>query len=196
MALDTRHEIEEALTESGVDIGVERFVGLLKVALRTVTRGRSTAGDASALTAHELAELKRGGLKPQASLDAYREARAGTAAHTAVLMAAALSTAEAARRLGVDSSRVRQMLGERSLLGFKDSNEWRVLDIQFADAQLVPNIRQVVRALPESLPMVTAANWLTTAEADLERHGEPVSPLQWLAEGGDVELVAALAADL
>jgi excisionase family DNA binding protein len=110
--------------------------------------------------------------------------------------ATSLTAREAAARLGVEQSRVRQMLGERSLLGFKDGNEWRLLELQFADDQLVPNIRQVVRALPAELPISAAANWLMTPEPDLELDGEPVSPLRWLTEGGPADPVVALAADL
>ena len=111
-------------------------------------------------------------------------------------MASSITAAAAARKLGVDPSRVRQMLLAGSLLGFKDGNAWRVLDIQFAGGALVPNIREVLRQMPESIALAAVATWLTTAEDELERDGETVSPLQWLAEGRSPEPVAALAADL
>src|SRR5688572_7643027 len=196
MTVDTRRDIQEVLASSGLDIGVDRFVELVKAAVQSVAGGRSGEGVVGALTASEVAELARGGVEAAESRTAYRDARARTAAHTAALMAASTPAAEAARRLHVDPSRVRQMLIERSLLGFKDGNAWRVLELQFADGALVPNIREVLRAMPEGLALSAAATWLSTPEDDLERGGETVSPLQWLAEGGSPQPVVALASDL
>ena len=150
----------------------------------------------SRLTEAELAELRRGGLAPSADRGAHERVRARTAAQLATLLARTLSTAEAARRMGVDPRRVRQLLAQRRLLGVRDGHAWRILDVQFTPDGLVPNIGLVVAALPEGLPPLVAATWLHTPEPDLEVAGEPVAPIAWLTAGGDPERVRLLAADL
>jgi len=196
VAIDMRSEIEEALDKSGIDMDAARFVDLLREALGSVGHRRRDGDPAGRLTVSDLEELRAGGLEASADLVAYDEVRARTAAQTAALLATSLSTAQAAKRLGVDSSRVRQMLGDRSLLGMKDGSAWRILEIQFEGRGLVPNVRKVARAIPEGLPLLGVVNWLTTPEPDLEFDGQPLSPLQWLSAGGDAESVSALAADL
>jgi hypothetical protein len=188
--------IEDLLRDAGLEVDADLFWDFLRAAFKSVIRSRPATGQGSSLTAAEIAELDKGGMRAKSSLSFYSDARAKTAAHLTALLTSSLTTADAAKRLGVDASRVRQMLLDRSLLGFKNGNEWRVLDLQFAGDHLVPNIGAVSRALPAELPVVAIANWLTTPEADLERNGEPVSPIVWLAEGGDARPVAALAADL
>jgi hypothetical protein len=196
MAADTRTEIEQALAEADIQMDAGRFVGVVRDALRSVRHRRVEAEPSTQLTKGEVAELRAGGLASEADLRAYGRVRARTAADITALLATALTTTEAAKRLGVDPSRVRQLLGSGQLLAAKEAGEWRVLELQFADDRLVPNISQVVRALPPGLPLLAAANWLTTPEPDLELEGEPASPLRWLAAGGDVERLRRVVADL
>ena len=116
-----------------------------------------------------------------------------------MLLATARPVAEAARLLGVDPSRVRQRLGERSLYGLKTPRGWRLPAFQFDLDQpdrLVPGIGGVLAALPPDLHPVAVYNWLTLPDPDLAWGDEPVSPLDWLRSGGDPAVVAALAADL
>jgi hypothetical protein len=98
--------------------------------------------------------------------------------------------------MGVDPSRVRQLLAGHRLLASRDGGEWRILDVQFSGEGLVPNIGQVVSALPEGMPPLAAARWLRAPEPDLEIAGESVSPIEWLTAGGEPERVRSLAADL
>ena len=154
------------------------------------------ADPASQLTSAEAAELRRGGVSPTTNAASYDRVRAATGARFASMLAKALSTAEAAARLDVDASRIRQLLAERRLLGIRDGAEWRLLDVQFRDRGLVPNIGQVIAALPDGLPPFVAASWLGTPESDLEIDDEAVSPIEWLSAGGDPERVAQLAHDL
>jgi hypothetical protein len=147
-------------------------------------------------TSAEAAELRRGGLHPTADDEASDRVRAKTAAQMAALLAGSLSTPQAAGRLGVDARRIRQLLSERRLLGVRDGVRWRVLDLQIVGDSLVPNIGQVISALPHALSALAAATWLTSPEPDLEIGDRPVSPIEWLSTGGDPDRVSALARDL
>ncbi|HSL96928.1 MAG TPA: helix-turn-helix domain-containing protein [Candidatus Deferrimicrobiaceae bacterium] len=198
MTLDARMELERALAEADIGMDVGRFVRLIREALLATARARAHVDPGTQLTEDELSVLRRGGV----SASSLKHDRAAgrvlvrTATETAALLARALTTAEAAKRLGVDPSRIRQLLADRQLLAAKAGGEWRIVDLQFTDAGLVPNVGRVVRALPEGMPVLAAANWLTTPEPDLEVQGRPRSPLEWLIGGGDAGRVAALAADL
>jgi hypothetical protein len=194
--IDFERALEQALADGDVRMDPGGFMRLIREALLAVRGTRPPTDPARQLTETEATELRRGGLAPTADQGAYERVRARTAAEMAALLADALSTADAASRIGVDPSRVRQLLAERRLLATRDGGEWRVLDVQFTDDGLVPNIGAVVSALPEGLPPLAAAMWLRTPEPDLEVAGEPVSPIAWLSAGGDPERVRPLAADL
>ena len=193
---DIETAIAEALAEADIKMDPRGFISLLRDTLRAMRGPRVQANPASQLTSAEVTALRRGGLAPTADLGAYERVRARTAAAMTALMASALSTSEAATRLGVDASRVRQLLAERRLLAAREGGEWRVLEVQFGDRGLVPNIGQVVASLPAGMPPLAAASWLVAPEPDLEVAGRAVSPIEWLSAGGDPERVSALAADL
>ncbi|MFQ5699802.1 MAG: DNA-binding protein [Myxococcota bacterium] len=117
----------------------------------------------------------------------------------AALRATALTTREAALRLGVNDSRVRQRLAERKLYGLKVGEEWRLPVFQFQGAGLVPNIDRVIPRLDESLPVIAVFHWFASPNPDLvarETNDAPVSPIAWLELGLDPEPVAELAAEL
>lgn len=193
---DIEGAIAEALAEGDIKMDPSRFVSLLRQAVQAVRGTRVTSKPASQLTSAEVTELRRGGLAPTADFGAYERVRATTAAEMAALLSRALSTAEAAERLELDPSRIRQLLSERRLLAVRNGAEWQILDVQFVDGSLVPNIGQVLAALPDGMPPLVSATWLTSPEPDLDIRGQVVSPVEWLSAGGDPERVSALAADL
>jgi hypothetical protein len=194
--IDIERALDETLAENDIRMDAGRFVQLLRETLRDVRGTRAAADPASQLTQAEVDALRRGGLTPTADEGAYVRVRSRTAMEMAALLSRALTTRAAASRMGVDPSRVRQLLAEGRLLGARDGSEWRVLDVQFGPDGLVPNIGRVVVALPDGMPPLAAAIWLRTPEPDLEIAGEPVSPVEWLTAGGDPGRVSALAADL
>lgn len=69
----------------------------------------------------------------------------------AALIAGSRSVAEVATLLGVEPSRIRQRLGERSLYGIKQGRSWRVPAFQLTSEGLVPNVGSVLQALPADL---------------------------------------------
>jgi hypothetical protein len=147
----------------------------------------------------QLALLERGGFELDALELGLDDPIARTAFEYAVIRATALTTQKAAKRLGVNDSRVRQRLSERALYGIKAGDEWRLPAFQFARKGLVPGIERIFPRLPKSLSPVAVYRWFHTPNPDLEERGgqgRALTPLQWLLSGNDPDLVAELAAGL
>ncbi len=125
---------------------------------------------------------------------------AASIARYSELVASSLSTSEAAERLGVVGSRIRQLLTAKPPLiyGFKDSKgAWKIPRFQFAHDGLVPGLRAVVAALEPELHPLEVYTWFQTPTPDLTHDGDrQLSPLQWLKMGRDVEAVVAIAEKL
>lgn len=118
---------------------------------------------------------------------------AGLAAAHAELVAKSLSVGDVAKRLSVDTSRVRQRIYARSLYAFKHHGAWLVPAFQMRGRKLISGLDSVVASLPASLHPVAVSRWFTSANADLVLAGEVVSPLRWLQSGAPPEPVATLA---
>lgn len=143
--------------------------------------------------AHQLSALRKLG----ASLDPLRADELGpvaafAAAH-AELVAHSLPVVEVARRLGVDTSRVRQRIYARSLYAFKHHGGWLIPAFQLRGRKLLSGLNVVVSVLAPALPPVTVSRWFTKPTADLVVDSTPVSPIDWLEAGGPSETVATLA---
>jgi hypothetical protein len=95
--------------------------------------------------------------------------------------------------LGVDDSRVRQRLAERTLYGIKLRSGWRLPLFQFDDGQAVPGIDVVFPCLDPGLHPVAVYQWFTTPAPDLLLDDQPVSPRDWLRAGASTTEVAAFA---
>jgi hypothetical protein len=111
------------------------------------------------------------------------------------LLETSLTTADAARYLKVDVSRVRQRLRERSLYGIEYDGERRLPRFQFERKQVLPGLREVISALPEGLNPLDVAEWFLSPNPDLEleKQDAPASPRDWLLKGGNVAAVVKLA---
>jgi hypothetical protein len=114
------------------------------------------------------------------------------------LVETSLSTAQAAKMLSVDVSRVRQRLRERSLLGVEYEGEWRLPRVQFERNKVLPGLPAVLAALAGDVTPLDVTSWLLEPSVDLEGRtdGRPLSPRQWLLRGGAPEQVVRLARDL
>jgi len=156
---------------------------------------RSLYGEsATELTAAEASVLQAGGfdLKESANNDPLAE----TATVFAALLNTGLTVKEAAKRLGVQDTRIRQMLTEQTLYGFHINHRWRIPAFQFADNALVPNIGTVSAALDPDLHPVAVYQWYVTPEVDLEMDGQPLCPLEWLKAGYPVAPVLQSASEI
>jgi excisionase family DNA binding protein len=150
------------------------------------------------LTASEEASLVKGGVEPVSEED-LRVVDAQIASAYQQLRTASLSVEEAARRLGVNASRIRQRLAERSLYGLKDGNTWLLPAFQFGSDGLVPGVGVVVRRLPLDIGALAVARWFSGPNPDLSTRDDderPLTPLEWLLGGNPPEAAAELAAAL
>jgi len=155
------------------------------------------------LTAAEAAALERGGFVLEPTDLGAEDPLVQTAAELAALLQESLSTTEAAGRLGVDPSRIRQRLTSAppSLYGIRLESGWVVPAFQLEGGKVLPGIADVVARLDSELHPVAVYRWFHLANPDLvvERKGkEPrtLSPRDWLRLGLAVEPVAELAEQL
>lgn len=148
-----------------------------------------------ALSGHERAVLERIGVDP-AEAPGMAPSLAGTLSRRE-LEAASLTTAEAADRRGVDASRIRQRLGERTLFGFHRAggrHDWLLPAFQFElGLDELPDLwGRLLRALPspdDTSPTALVA-WLSQSRDHLGGR----SRAEALAAGVDVEQLIAEAA--
>lgn len=153
----------------------------------------------SGLTAPEADALRRGGFDLEPRTMGKDDPVVRAAAEHAAILASALTTAEAAARLGVSEGRVRQRFAQRTLYGLHGRRGWLVPSFQFASGNAeLPGWDRVVPHLPASLSPVEVLGWLTLPNADLVvgEDERPVSPRDWLLAGNDPARVAELAAGL
>lgn len=151
---------------------------------------------AAALTAGEVDALESVGLSSAPWADGPRgDPLMRSIADYMALIETSLTTAEAARYLKVDVSRIRQRLRERSLFGIDYDGERRLPRFQFERKQVLPGLREVISALPEALNPLDVAEWFLTPNPDLEleKQDAPMSPREWLLKGGSVDAVVKLA---
>lgn len=163
--------------------------------------GTSGPTEASVLTAEEERVLASGGFDTSPLRAEETEPLARTALEYARLLQSSLNVEQAAARLEVNPSRIRQRLAAepRTLYGVKEGRSWRLPQFQFAGKKLVPGIDQVLATLPRDLHAVAVQRWFTTPHSDL--HADPeeeqsIAPLDWLRSGGDPEVVAELAREI
>lgn len=118
---------------------------------------------------------------------------AGLAAAHAELVSKSLSVSELAKRLGVDTSRVRQRIYAGSVYAFKHRRGWLIPAFQLEGRKLVAGLDAVVCELSPMLHPVAVSRWFTTPNVDLVLANEAVSPIAWLSSGGPPEGIAPLA---
>jgi len=122
---------------------------------------------------------------------------AATTVQFAALVSTSLTTKEAAKRLGIPESRIRQMIARRTLYSVLLDGRRRILAFQFApNAGLVPNIAKVNAALPEDMHPVEVQAWYMQPHVDLfigDDVDARISPLDWLRSGGEENRLAQLA---
>ena len=115
------------------------------------------------------------------------------------LLRSSLSVAETARRLDLTDGRIRQLLLDGRLYGFKRDGGWRIPSFQFQDAKVVPGIGEINVKIRRNLSPLAVYNWFTTPNPDLRTAAEEeegFTPLEWLCAGHEPEQAASLAADL
>jgi len=189
------------LRSHGIEMSPEGLDSLVREAVARLQRTLYRQDPREDLTAAEAAILERGGfsLEP-AELDAD-DPLVQTVAEYAALLKSSLSTAETARRLGVDPSRIRQRLtaDPPTLYGIRIGPNWYIPEFQFDGDGLLRGLGEVVSRLDPELHPVAVFRWFTTPSADLSAEalgGRSLSPRDWLRLGLPVEAVAEMASNL
>lgn len=190
----------------GIRVTPARMAELVREAVERFPRSLYPNDPRHELTAAEVAALEEGGfdLSPEPNLlDPTDDPLARTAAELAALLETSLSTSQAARRLGVDSSRIRQRLTAQppTLYGIRRGAGWVVPEVQFDGDRLLPGIGEVVAQLDPDLHPATVVRWFTTPQTDLvadesDDDSPAMSPRDWLRLGFPPRVVAELAAEL
>jgi hypothetical protein len=190
MSLETR-----VFERIGVKVSPAELEGLIAEALERVVPTRVVADPTRELTPEETAALRRGGVDPAWHRDDATNPIVRTAAEYAALLASSLSVEQTASLLGIDSSRVRHRLADRTLYGIKDRGAWRLPAFQLAGQGVVPGLERALPRLPRDLHPLAVLGWLTRPNPDLYLDADetPVSPLDWLRAGHNPERVARLA---
>ena len=182
----------------GITIEPQGLSSLLEDALEEMRRTLFPSDPAADLPAEETAVLRRGGfeLTPRKTGDANALAR--TAADYAALLATSLAANRAAQTLGLDPSRIRQLLAARKIYGFQIKGVWSIPMFQFDGSRLLPGLEDVVPSLPRDLHPVAVYRWFTTPNPDLlpEDLDRELSPREWLLAGYSPKVVAQLGVDL
>lgn len=187
----------------GDAIGLDVPVGLFERARRYLLeneplRARSSERTAGlhTLSASEIDALRSVGLATDRWKGAGRtDPVAQSIADYMAMLDTSLTTAQAAKHLKVDSSRIRQRLRERSLYGIEYDGERRLPLFQFKGGKVIPGLAEVLAVLPGQLSPLDVAEWFLSPDPDLEieERDEPVSPRDWLLGGRPVERVVELA---
>lgn len=133
--------------------------------------------------------------------DAFGEADQGlhrVAGDIIDLAAASWTVPEAADLLGVDASRIRHRISDRSLYAFKVGRQLRLPRWQFTGGvspEPLPGLRAVLAAVGDVGP-VELARFVATPQPDLDLAGTAVTPRDWLTAGQDPAAVRTILRDL
>lgn len=190
------------LHSHGIRVAPKTLDAMVQEAIGRMHRTLYRADPRADLTDAEADALRKGGFVLEPLDLGAEDPLVQTAAEFAALLKESLSTAEAAEKLGVDPSRIRQRLTAvpPSLYGIRLESGWVVPDFQFDGAKLIPGIADVVSRLDPELHPLSVFRWFTLTSPDLEVEsgGEfrTLSPRDWLRFGLPVHEVADLAAHL
>lgn len=179
----------------GVRVRPEELERLIQDAITKMVPARAIVRAQHALPPAEAAMLARAGMRLEPRDLGPNDPIVRAAAAYAAILATSLTVQQAAQKLGVDPSRIRHRLADRTLYGIRLPSGWRIPSFQFTDGQLVPGVAEVIRCLPEDLHPLVVYNWFTSPKADLVVGDEetPVTPIEWLMLGGDPKTVSELA---
>lgn len=189
--------IADELSRAGIRLDPEEFEALVLDVASALPSTVEPESPQRELTRGEVEALERGGVDVDAQ-EPEEDPLALTAAKYTALLAQALTVPDAARMLGVNPSRIRQRLAERTLYGIRQRGGWRLPAFQFERGRTVPGIDQVLPRLDPKLHPVAAYNWFTLPDPDLVlgEDERAVSPRDWLLSGGNPSEVAEIAASL
>lgn len=97
-----------------------------------------------------------------------------------------------AELLEIDDADVAQLVVEGQLYAFSSGSSlrfptWQLVEGDRADHRTAPGLTGLVAAIPRSMRPASVLGFMHTPQDDLRVHGDRVTPLQWLKDGGDVQ---------
>ena len=101
---------------------------------------------------------------------------------------ASLSAEEVAVKLGVDIAQVHKRLQEGNLFAFTTEGERRYPMWQFTGDPRQPillGLPQLVSAFPKDMHPASILGFMSTGQSIAPIDGAPVTPVDWLLQGGD-----------
>lgn len=111
------------------------------------------------------------------------------------ILASAMTVRDAAGLLGVDPSRIRQMIRDRSLAAIEENHRYLIPRFQFVNDRPIPSFSSVFSATPGDVPLILFYRWFVQPSCDLPAGEEQrdMSPREWLLSGYDPEVVVKIA---
>jgi hypothetical protein len=188
----------EPFHRAGLDLTVEDLERLVMDAAERLLPDRPAPHGPSELSNAEIDFLQRAGVDASELTPTDQgpdSALAQTTAEYAVLLAAALPSAEIATRIGVDESRIRQRISQHTLYAVREGRGWRVPLFQLDDTgrALLPGLERIVPHLHDA-HLVEVAHWFLSPQVDLEgADDQPMCPRDWLLTGHDPRLAEVVA---
>jgi hypothetical protein len=99
-----------------------------------------------------------------------------------------LSAAEAAEKLGIEASRLRNRQAEGSLYSFIAGGKRRYPTWQFTDDPAQPvlqGLTTLIKAFPDDMHPASIQNFMATRQENLLVNGDRMTPVEWLLHSGD-----------
>ena len=186
--------LEEVLAKAGLRVTATEFLSLVEDAASKLAPPEPHP--AAYFPPDQRRILAEVGLDLRPSIEGDPEPRARAVAAQTVLRDSALTVAEAAARVRVDTSRVRHRIAAGRLMGWKDRGGWRLPAWQFTDSGVLPGLEMVLAAVPSDQPPLVVAAFMTTPQRDLLLGERLATPRDWLLAGGEPHRVARLASVL
>lgn len=189
------------LHEHGIAVGLEELDAMVGRAVDSLQRTLRQDDPREELTPAEIETLKRGGFVVEPRDLGENDPLARTAALYAAILETSLTAAQAAERLGVASSRIRQRLTSKppSLYGIRTEKGWLLPVFQFDGDALVRGFDRVAARLDPGLHPVGVYRWFTLPNVDLPAdvsEEASLSPREWLRRGYPIADVTDLADQL
>ncbi len=187
-------QTRDVLKAHGLVVEPEEFQAMVSYAVTQLQESLYPPQPEADLTVAEAEALTGGGLDLSPRRDEEESPLARTTARYAALLGTSLTTAEAAARLGVEPSRIRQRLAQGSLYGIRSPRGWRLPSFQFLEDGPLPGVGEVLAGLSRHLHPLAVHNFFTLPNVDLHPSDldRDLSPREWLQAGYPPQAVAEL----
>ncbi|WP_167046694.1 helix-turn-helix domain-containing protein [Salinibacterium sp. ZJ454] len=193
MSVEVRKAFERLMDVAQAQGKADLVATLLREAADALQKQRPRGRGLSEEQARYL--IESGDFTPDELAETEREVAEGVLAREELntrlgALAASLSTAEVAQRLGIDASRVRHRRAKGTLYAFMVGGKRRYPTWQFTDdpkQPVLPGLAALVEAFPKDWHPASIQGFMSTPKANLLVDGERMSPVEWLRHAGDPE---------